>query len=110
MTDEFPTKNSLTAKAERRAARQAIAAYHQDQLRGLLDHVREGFERLDCGEIDEFDLDDIIHCYKRAAGELWNFCGSSGSKWERAAHALEYLREQSDEPDWWEMAAPRNER
>ncbi|MGH9138843.1 MAG: hypothetical protein ACRD0G_17670 [Acidimicrobiales bacterium] len=42
-----------------------IAAYHQQQLRALLEQVRDGFARLDTGEIDEFDLDDLIHRYKR---------------------------------------------
>jgi hypothetical protein len=59
-----------TDKAERRAAREVIGAYHQEQLRGLLEHVRAGFVRLDAGEIDEFDLDDLIHHYKRSAIEL----------------------------------------
>jgi hypothetical protein len=36
--------------------------------------VRAGFAQLDSGEIDEFDLDDLIHHYKRSAGELWKFC------------------------------------
>ena len=45
---------SSTDKAEPRAARELIDAYHQEQLRGLLEHVRAGFVRLDAGEIDEF--------------------------------------------------------
>ena len=32
----------------------------------------------DRGEIDEFDLDDLIHRYKRAAADLWKFCGQVG--------------------------------
>jgi hypothetical protein len=71
------TSGASADKAERRAARELIAAYHQDQLRALLDHVRHGFSQLDAGEIDEFELDDLIHRYKRAAGELWKFCGSA---------------------------------
>ena len=102
---------SSTDKAERRAARELIGAYHQEQLRGLLEHVRAGFVRLDAGEIDEFDLDDLIHHYKRSASELWKFCGSSGGQWLQAARILEYSRERGDEPDWWEaVAAPRRSR
>jgi hypothetical protein len=41
-------------KAQRRAARQLITADHQEELRRVLGHVREGFARLDAGEIDEF--------------------------------------------------------
>jgi hypothetical protein len=83
-----------------------IAAYHEEQLRALLERVREGFARLDASEIDAFELDDLIHRYKRSAAELWKFCGSSGGQWERAAGTLAYLREQGEEPDWWDAGAP----
>jgi hypothetical protein len=95
-------------KARRRAAREMIGAYHEEQLRLLLDHVREGFARLDGGEIDVFDLDDLIHRYKRSAQKLWSFCGSSGSGWERAALTLEWMRDEGEElPDWWAAGEPR---
>jgi hypothetical protein len=97
-------------EAERRAARALIAAYHQAELRTLLERVRDGFARLDAGDIDEFELDDVIHHYKRSAAELWKFCGSSGGEWLRAANALTYLREHGEEPDWWERGAPRRTR
>jgi hypothetical protein len=96
---------SSTDKAERRAAREQIGVYHQEQLRGLLEHVRAGFVRLEAGEIDEFDLDDLIHHYKRSATELWKFCGSGGGQWLQAARMLDYLRERGEEPDWWEAGA-----
>jgi hypothetical protein len=88
-------------RARRRAARELIGAYHEEQLRGLLEHVRDGFTRLDGGEIDAFALDELIHRYKRSARELWKFCGSSGSGWERAARTLAFLRGNGEEPDWW---------
>ena len=97
-------------RARRRAARKIIGEYHEEQLRALLEHVREGFARLDSGEIDVFELDDLIHHYKRSARELWKFCGSSGSEWERAAGVLALLQEQGEEPDWWEAGAPRTRR
>jgi hypothetical protein len=94
-------------KADRRAAREQIGAYHQAQLRSLLEHVRAGFARLDAGEVDEFELDDLIHHYKRSAAKLWTFCGTSGGQWLQAANALAYLREQGEQPDWWEQGASR---
>jgi PAS domain-containing protein len=97
-------------RARRREARELVAAYHDEQLRALLERVRDGFARLDAGEIDAFDLDDLIHHYKRAARELWKFCGSSGSEWERAARSLAFWREQGEEPEWWEAGAPRHRR
>jgi hypothetical protein len=97
-------------KAERRAAREFISSYHQTQLRALLERVRAGFVQLDQGEIDEFELDTIIHHYQRSAIELWKFCGSTGGQWLRAARNLRYFREQADEPDWWEAGTPRRDR
>jgi hypothetical protein len=95
-------------KAERHAARELVNRYHRTELRKLLDHVREGFTRLDSGEMDEFEFDDLIHQYKKAAAKLWSFCGSSGNQWVQAANALRRL-EDLGEPirDWWEEAAPR---
>ena len=79
-------------RAQRRAARQIIGRYHEEQLRVLLERVREGFARLDAGEIDAFELDEPIHRYKRSARELWKLCGQSGSGWLTAARTLEHLR------------------
>ena len=93
-------------RARRRAACDLIGAYHDEQLRGLLEHVREGFARLDRGEINAFELDELIHRYKRSARELWKFCGSSGSDWERAAKMLTFLRSDGEEPDWWRAGEP----
>jgi hypothetical protein len=94
-------------RSRRRAARETIGAYHEQQLRLLLELVRDGFARLDAGEIDPFELDDLIHHYKRSARELWKFCGSSGSDWERAVRTLAFLRDNGDEPDWWQASASR---
>ena len=90
----------------RQKARALIADYHEQQLLALLEHVRDGFTRLDRGEIDAFELDELIHRYKRSARELWKFCGSSGSGWERAVKMLAFLREDGDEPDWWSAGEP----
>ena len=85
-----------------------IAEYHEQQLRLLLERVREGFAKLEAGEIDPFDLDDLIHHYKRSAQKLWSFCGSAGAGWERAALTVEWEREQGEpETDWWEVGRPR---
>jgi hypothetical protein len=94
-------------QTDRRAARELIAAYHRNELRTLLGRVRAGFAQLDAGEINEFEMDDVIHHFNRSAAELWKFCGSSGGQWQRAAHTLTYLREHGEEPDWWEAGAPR---
>lgn len=89
-------------RAERRSARELIGRYHEEQLGLLLEHIREGFARLDAAEIDAFELDELIHRYKRSARELWKFCGQSGSGWLTAARTLRYLQAQGEDlPDWW---------
>ena len=95
-------------KAERQAARELVARYHRAELRKLLDHVRDGFARLDTGEIDEFEMDQLIHQYKKAATKLWSFCGTSGGQWLQAAKSLGRLEDEGEpRRDWWEEAAPR---
>jgi hypothetical protein len=63
-------------------------AYHQEQLRALPEHVRDDFARLDTGEIDEFELDDLPPPQARCqeALELLRI------QWLQAASALEYMR------------------
>ena len=104
------SESRSTEIADRRTPRELIAAYHKSQLRILLEHVRDGFARLGAGEIDEFEMDDLIHHYKRSANELWKFCGSASGQWQQAAGALTYLREQGEEPDWWDRGALREAR
>lgn len=94
-------------KARRRAARELVGSYHERELRALLEHVRDGFSRLDAGEIDAFELDDLIHRYKRAARELWKFC-SIGP--ESVAWAIEDARERGEEVDWWAAGEIRRRR
>lgn len=107
MADTDDERNDAD-KAERRAARELIANYHRQELRQLLEHVRDGFARLDAGDIDEFELDELIHRYKKAAAQLWSFCGSSGSRWLQAAKTVSDWRSQVGQPrDWWAEAGSR---
>lgn len=92
-------------KARRRADQAMVLTYHQARLADLLEHVREGFAEYDAGRIDAFELDEIIHHYKRAATELWKYCAVSGSRMELVARTLERLRENNELPDWWELGA-----
>jgi hypothetical protein len=98
------------SKAERRAARAAVGAYHEAELARLIDHVREGLARYDAGEIDAFELDELIHHYKRATQKLWSFCTGGGAHVYSTARTLEWLRDQGELPDWWEQATPRRAR
>ena len=99
---------SSGGRAERKAAVERIRRYHEAELRLLLEHVRDGLARLDAGEIDAFDLDDLVHRYKRSARELWKFCGQTESDMERASRMLDFWRDQGEPPaDWWEAGEPR---
>jgi hypothetical protein len=68
----------MGAKAERRAARERVSAYHHAQLAGLLTHVAAAIDRYRADQIDAHALDETIHHYHRAAGELWKFCFARG--------------------------------
>lgn len=70
--------------------------------------MRDGFARLDAGEIDGSDLDALIHRYKPSARELWKFCGQTDLDMARAARMLDFWGEHGEElPDWWETGEPR---
>ncbi len=64
--------------AERRAARERVSAYHQSQLAELLTHTAAAIDRYRAGEIDTYAVDETIHHYHCAAGELWKFCFARG--------------------------------
>jgi hypothetical protein len=97
-------------KAERRAARPLIGAYHEARLAELIERMREALAHHDAGEIDAFDVDDVIHHYKRSARELWKFCSGTGSDALFAVRTLGYWEDEGKPPDWWEAGAPRHRR
>jgi hypothetical protein len=91
--DEVRTAlDSPNERTRRRAAQALVSDYHDQQLRLLLERVRGGFRALDAGEVAPVDLDELIAHYSRAARKLEQFCGLSGSGWERAARARSLQR------------------
>jgi hypothetical protein len=88
-------------------ARGLVAAYHENGLRALIERLRDGLARLDRAEIDPFEFDELVHHYKRSAQKLWSFCVGGGSHIRSAARHLEYLEKEGEQPDWWEVGAPR---
>ena len=53
--------------------------------------------------MNAFELDDLIHHYKRAARELWKFCGDlRGSAARSTARALRQMHTEAEQIDWWE--------
>ena len=100
-----------TSAARRRGAgppANSLGEYHERELLALLERVRDGFARLDADELDAFELDELIHRYKRSAKELWKFC--SLNRAESAVWMLEDARKQGDELDWWAAGEPRRRR
>ncbi len=98
------------SKSRRKADLAMVLAYHEEQLRVLLDRVREGFASLDAGEIDAFELDALIHHYSRSAQELWKFCGHGEARIDWAVSSLEHARHTGQSPDWWEVGDPERRR
>jgi hypothetical protein len=88
-------------KARRPAALEMVGDYHERELTALLEHVRDGFARLDAGELDE-----LIHRYKRSARELWQCCNLG----ESAAWPIEDARNRGEELEWWAAVEPRRRR
>jgi hypothetical protein len=92
----------VSAKSERRAAREVVAAYHEAQLGELVKRVGEGIDSFRAGRVNAFDADQILFQYSRAAKELWKFCNL-----QNVEIAASVIRE--DAPtDWWARAAPKN--
>ncbi len=99
------------SKSERKADIALVIAYHEARLADLLELVREGFDRYDSGELDAFELDELIHHYKRATRELWKFCGNlTGSKAHFIARTIEEMQANGEAIEWWERANPERRR
>ena len=104
--------DGMGTKAERQAARRAVADYHQGRLEELLDHVAAAIDGHRAGEIDAYAVDETLHHYQRAARELWKFCwsGGSGTQIEMIAHLLDRMTADGEVIDWWDRAATRPRR
>ena|SRR5213082_2005708 len=97
----------MGTKSERRAAREKVAAYHEAQLDGLIGRVAEAVDRHRAGEVDAFEVDEVIHQYHRATRKLWTFCELSGSRAEITARTIQRMADEGDTIDWWEQGATR---
>jgi hypothetical protein len=91
----------VSAKSDRHAAREAVAAYHERELAALVGRVGADIDRFRDGELDAFGIDQALFQYSRAAKELWKFCNLGDP--EVTANIM-YER---PVVDWWERGAPR---
>ncbi len=102
---------SQPSKAERQADVALVVVYHEARLAELLERVREGLDLYDSGELDAFELDELIHRYKKAARELWKFCGDiTGRSAHFVARTLEDMQGREETIDWWERGNPERRR
>lgn len=91
----------MSTKAERRAARANVAAYHEEQLGRLVERLADAIDRHRATELSAFDVNEAAFQYSRAAKELWKFCNLGDV--EIAARIIA-----EDPPtDWWDRGAPR---
>lgn len=89
----------MASKSERQRSRDAVAAYHEAQLSELVAHVGGAIDRFREGELDAFEVDNVLFQYSRAARELWKFCNMTDV--EMTAGLVR------DTPliDWWQRGA-----
>ncbi len=99
----------MGTRAERRAARNSVSAYHEARLADLVERITTAVDRYRLGEIDVYAVDETIHHYHRAARELWKFCwsGGGGSHTEMIAGLLDRMATDGETIDWWERVTPR---
>lgn len=69
--------------------------------------MRAGLAAMDAGDIDEFQMDELLHRYKRAAAALWKFCNASRAQFRAQGTSRV---EAGEGPDWWAATAPRDRR
>lgn len=89
----------MATKSEREAARLSVAAYHAACLAELVHHVGGAVDRFRAGELDAFEVDEVMFQYSRAAKELWKFCNTPDMLFTATL-----LRDQP-QVDWWERGA-----
>lgn len=92
----------MSSKSERRAAVEMVAQYHEGRLAELVQRVGDGVDRFRAGELDAFEVDQVIFQYSRAAKELWKFCNLSDAEF-----SVGMIRDEAA-VDWWERGAPRH--
>ncbi|GGK83746.1 hypothetical protein [Ornithinimicrobium pekingense] len=92
----------MSSKAEQRAAREAVAAYHEAELSKLVERVGEAIDGLRSGQMDAFEVDQVLFQYSRAAKQLWKYCNLGPV--DLTASLIT-----RDEPpvDWWGRGEPR---
>lgn len=77
-----------------------MAAYHEESLGELVEHVGAAIDEFRGGDLDAFEVDRALFQYSRAVRELWKLCVMVDV--ELAAGLIRDHRP----ADWWERGAP----
>jgi hypothetical protein len=64
----------MAGQSPRRVAQKKVGAFHEACLADLAEHVCAGIDRYRAGELDAFEIEQVLRQYNRAAKELWKFC------------------------------------
>lgn len=64
----------VSCKSERRAAREDVAAYHEEPLTVLVARVGEAIDSFRAGELEATEVDHVLFQYSRVVKEPWKFC------------------------------------
>ena len=91
----------MPAKSDRQVAIETVAKYHESQLAVLVERVGDAIDRFRVGELDAFDVDQVLFQFSRATKELWKFCNLDD------AELVANLMGERPVVDWWERGAPR---
>lgn len=67
----------------------------------LANHVGAAIDGYRAGDLDAFEIDQVVLRYSRAAKELWKFCNLTDVEFAAS------LIDDGGPRDWWEQAAPR---
>ena len=91
----------MAGESPRRVAQKKVGAYHETCLGELADHVGAAIDGYRAGDLDAFEIDQVVLRYSRAAKELWKFCTLTDVEFAAS------LIDDGGPRDWWEQAAPR---
>ncbi|KRB73820.1 hypothetical protein ASE01_17530 [Nocardioides sp. Root190] len=91
----------MTGNSTRRAAQEKVMSYHEAQLEVLVRRVAAEVDRFRAGEVDAFDVDQVIFQYSRAAKELWKFCNLDDVEFTAS------LVDDQRSRDWWQRGEPK---
>ena len=89
--------------------RDRVAAYQQACLAELVDRVAGIIDQYRAGQVEVYGVDETLHQYHRAPGELWKFCWASVGRehLELVASLIEDQTTRGNTSEWRARGPPR---